>query len=294
MKKTLFFILFILNFNLVFSQTKIDFDSKYLFTTKNLGPDIKILTDSVVFKHENSIMFCDSALFNYETNYFDAFGNVRLIKPGKNLEDTVFLYGDTLHYSGQDKYAKVRNHVILKKDSLLLETNNSNYVSYLSGDAHPAVLFEGVKLRLSIIISNQFAGELNAKLYTTKYLKWYSEERQTLFNSKVSFKDSTEFIETTFSKIFTKTDGRIINKLSMFKRGIPTKISNLKTKSIVYYHNAPVFFIRRRSPSSIGVKILGAIPFSVLVNTSPLSHRLPVITAFILPPVRFKAGSISW
>lgn len=127
MKKTLFFILFILNFNLVFSQTKIDFDSKYLFTTKNLGPDIKILTDSVVFKHENSIMFCDSALFNYETNYFDAFGNVRLIKPGKNLEDTVFLYGDTLHYSGRDKYAKVRNHVILKKDSLLLETDSLDY-----------------------------------------------------------------------------------------------------------------------------------------------------------------------
>ena len=127
MKKTLFFILFILSLNLVFSQTKIDFDSKYLFTTEKLGPDIKILTDSVVFKHENSIMFCDSALFDYQTNYFDAFGNVRLIKPGKNLEDTVFLFGDTLHYSGRDKYAKVRNHVILKKDSLLLETDSLDY-----------------------------------------------------------------------------------------------------------------------------------------------------------------------
>jgi len=127
MKKTLLFILFILNFNLVFTQTKIDFDSKYLFTTKKLGPDIKILIDSVVFKHENSIMFCDSALFDYETNYFDAFGNVRLIKPGKDLKDTVFLYGDTLHYSGRDKYAEVRNHVILKKDSLLLETDSLDY-----------------------------------------------------------------------------------------------------------------------------------------------------------------------
>ena len=127
MKKKLLFILFILNFNIIFSQTKIDFDSKYLFTTEKLGPDIKILIDSVVFKHENSIMFCDSALFNYETNYFDAFGNVRLIKPGKNLEDTVFLYGDTLHYSGHDKYAEVRNHVILKKDSLLLKTDSLDY-----------------------------------------------------------------------------------------------------------------------------------------------------------------------
>jgi len=127
MKKILLFILFILTLNSVFAQTKIDFDSKYLFTTEKLGPDIKVLTDSVVFKHENSIMFCDSALFDYETNYFDAFGNVRIIKPGKNLEDTVFLFGDTLHYSGRDKYAKVRNHVILKKDSLLLETDSLDY-----------------------------------------------------------------------------------------------------------------------------------------------------------------------
>ncbi|NOZ34577.1 MAG: organic solvent tolerance protein OstA [Chlorobi bacterium] len=110
-----------------FSQTKIDFDSKYLFTTEKLGPEIKILTDSVVFKHGNSTMFCDSALFDYKTNYFDAFGNVRIIKPGKNLKDTVFLYGDTLHYSGRDKYAKIRNHVILKKDSLLLKTDSLDY-----------------------------------------------------------------------------------------------------------------------------------------------------------------------
>jgi len=127
MKKILFFIILFLNFTLIFSQTKIDFDSKYLFTTEKLGPDIKILTDSVVFRHENSIMYCDSALFDYKTNYFDAFGNVRIIKPGKNLEDTVFLFGDTLHYSGRNKYAKVRNHVNLKKDSLLLKTDSLDY-----------------------------------------------------------------------------------------------------------------------------------------------------------------------
>jgi len=110
-----------------FSQTKIDFDSKYLFTTEKLGPDIKVLTDSVVFKHENSVMFCDSALFDYQTNYFDAFGNIKIIKPGKNLKDTVFLYGDTLHYNGKEKYAKVRSNVILKKDSMMLITDSLDY-----------------------------------------------------------------------------------------------------------------------------------------------------------------------
>ncbi|NPA68599.1 MAG: organic solvent tolerance protein OstA [Chlorobi bacterium] len=127
MKKQLTLITLILIVNIGFSQTKIDFDSKYLFTTEELGPDIKILIDSVVFKHENAVMYCDSALFNYQTNYFDAFGNIEIIKPGKTLEDTVFLFGDTLHYSGKDKYAKIRNNVILKKDSLLLKTDSLDY-----------------------------------------------------------------------------------------------------------------------------------------------------------------------
>ncbi len=110
----------------VFSQKKIDFDSKFLFTTEELGTDIKVLTDSVVFKHENSIMFCDSALFNYGENYFDAYGNIKLVKPTKN-KDTVFLYGDTLHYSGKKKYAKVRNRVVLEKDSMVLTTDSLDY-----------------------------------------------------------------------------------------------------------------------------------------------------------------------
>jgi len=125
-KKNIFFI-FIFSISIsAFSQKKIDFDSKYLFTTEELGTDIKVLTDSVVFKHENSIMFCDSALFDYTNNYFDAFGNVRLIKPTKE-NDTVFLYGDTLHYSGKEKYARVRNNVILEKDSMVLITDSLDY-----------------------------------------------------------------------------------------------------------------------------------------------------------------------
>jgi lipopolysaccharide export system protein LptA len=118
---------FIIVFSIIGSaQKKIDFDSKFLFTTEELGPDIKVLTDSVVFKHENSIMFCDSALFNYGQNYFDAYGNIIIKKVTKD-KDTVYLYGDTLHYYGKKKYAKVRTNVILKKDSLILYTDSLDF-----------------------------------------------------------------------------------------------------------------------------------------------------------------------
>ena len=126
MKRIFFFILFLISINFSFSQKKIDFDSKFLFTTPELGPDIKVLIDSVVFKHEKSIMYCDSALFDYPNNYFDAYGNIEIIKPTKE-NDTVFLYGDTLHYSGKLKYAKIRNNVILEKDSLTLFTDSLDY-----------------------------------------------------------------------------------------------------------------------------------------------------------------------
>lgn len=126
MKRIVFFILLFSSVNFSFSQKKIDFDSKYLFTTEELGPDIKVLIDSVVFKHEKSIMYCDSALFDYSNNYFDAYGNIEIIKPTKE-NDTVFLYGDTLHYSGKLKYAKIRNNVILEKDSLTLFTDSLDY-----------------------------------------------------------------------------------------------------------------------------------------------------------------------
>jgi len=126
MKKVILFIISNLLIISTFSQKKIEFDSKFLFTTEELGVDIKVLTDSVVFKHENSIMYCDSALLDYANSFFDAFGNVKIIKLSEE-NDTIFLYGDTLHYSGKTKYAKIRNNVILIKDSLTLYTDSLDF-----------------------------------------------------------------------------------------------------------------------------------------------------------------------
>jgi len=126
-----FFILLILI--LVLFQTaaaqkkkKIQYKSGVLYTTEELGPDIKVLIDSVVFTHENAKMYCDSALFNPSANFFDAFGNIKVVKPTEE-KDTVFLYGDTLRYNGNRKLASVRNRVSLINDSLRLYTDSLDY-----------------------------------------------------------------------------------------------------------------------------------------------------------------------
>ncbi len=92
-----------------------------------LYPDVKILIGSVVLKHDSSYMFCDSALYNFSQQTFRAFGNVHVFSPTNNALDTVHMWGDSLNYHGEEKMAMVRENIILKKDSLMLYTNNLDY-----------------------------------------------------------------------------------------------------------------------------------------------------------------------
>ncbi len=103
----------------------IDYRSSILYTTAELGPDIKVLTDSVAFFHEGAEMYCDSALFNPSENYFKAFFRIEIIKPRET--DTVYMYGDSLHYSGITKIAKMRGNVILVQDSVTLSTDSLDF-----------------------------------------------------------------------------------------------------------------------------------------------------------------------
>lgn len=62
----------------------------------------------------------------------------------------------------------------------LVESNSQNiWVSHFSGDAHPSVLFNGVKFRLDILITHN-SSEKKAS-YTSRYIKWFSEAREVIF-----------------------------------------------------------------------------------------------------------------
>jgi len=126
---------------------------------------------------------------------------------------------------------------------LVMKDEQSTYISFLSGDAHPATLFEGVNLRLSIIIKNSF-NKRKTVLYSTKYLKWYAEERDELFNEKLIYRASDEFVQSTFPKVYNKISGLVLRKMLEYKKSMPEKYSYRQNNNIIYYHNAPVFFIR--------------------------------------------------
>ena len=87
-----------------------------------INPDAQILVGDVAFRHDSMYMYCDSALFYETSNSLDAYGNVRM-----NQGDTLFLYGDRLHYNGDEMLAKVRENVVMIDKEMTLTTDSLNY-----------------------------------------------------------------------------------------------------------------------------------------------------------------------
>ena len=89
---------------------------------KTATSDVQILKDDVVFFHEGAFMYCDSAYLYEQSNRFEAFSNVEI-----NQGDTIFVYGDYLHYEGNTRLAKLRNNVRMEDSQATLFTDSLNY-----------------------------------------------------------------------------------------------------------------------------------------------------------------------
>lgn len=89
--------------------------------------DAQILRGDVVFRHEEALMYCDSAYFYENTNSLDAFGHVRFVQ-GDSLRG----YCDKLFYDGNTRLARMRRHVRLEhgipdENPTILTTDSLNY-----------------------------------------------------------------------------------------------------------------------------------------------------------------------
>ncbi len=75
------------------------------------------LIGNVRFRHNQALMFCDSAYSYTDSNRFDAFGNVHIIQG-----DTLHLYGDKMFYNGDNRLARFVRNVKLVDKSITLTT----------------------------------------------------------------------------------------------------------------------------------------------------------------------------
>ena len=87
-----------------------------------IGKDARKLLGDVQVKHEDVLLFCDSAYIFTGSNSVDAFSHVKIIQG-----DTLTLTGDRLHYNGNTKLVRVRNNVKLVNKDITLLTDSLNY-----------------------------------------------------------------------------------------------------------------------------------------------------------------------
>jgi lipopolysaccharide export system protein LptA len=89
---------------------------------KRIDEDLRKLIGHVVFKHNNDLMYCDSAYFYKARNSLEAFGKVHLIH-----NDSVNLFGDYLKYNGDIRFGEVRRNVKLVDKYITLTTQNLDF-----------------------------------------------------------------------------------------------------------------------------------------------------------------------
>jgi lipopolysaccharide export system protein LptA len=97
-------------------------NSETLTFDKILNPDVQVLKGNVRFRHDNALMYCDSAYFLEKANSLNAFGHVRIVQG-----DTLFVYGDMLYYDGNTKLGRLRHNVRLINRKTTLTTDSLNY-----------------------------------------------------------------------------------------------------------------------------------------------------------------------
>ncbi len=123
--------------------------------------------------------------------------------------------------------------------NLVLSRYSFNAISFYSGDAHPSVLFDGVKYRLAIIIS----GSDSVGTYTSNYLRWYAEERPYLFEKLSYEKCVFDSGYLRFSKLGTNQLVGVLSKILTNKIKLQTYLKKTG-KGHLIYHRSPVFWIR--------------------------------------------------
>ncbi|WP_238325468.1 OstA-like protein [Lunatimonas lonarensis] len=87
------------------------------------GGGFERLKDSVVLKHQNSLIYCDSAHFYGPENLAKLFGRVKI----EDQEDPIVVTSRYAEYDGNTQLAKLRNTVVFKNAETTLYTDFLDY-----------------------------------------------------------------------------------------------------------------------------------------------------------------------
>jgi lipopolysaccharide export system protein LptA len=104
-------------------QSNIEILNANTLEFEDLGNEkIKRLIGDVQLKHDDALMFCDSAYIYSNSNTMDAYGHVKIVQG-----DSLRMFGDSLKYNGNTKVAILRGDIRLINNDVTLTTNYLDY-----------------------------------------------------------------------------------------------------------------------------------------------------------------------
>ncbi|MDR3653588.1 MAG: OstA-like protein [Paludibacter sp.] len=159
-------------------------NSETLTFNKQFSPDIQVLKGNVRFRHDNALLYCDSAYFFEKANSLNAFGHVRIVQG-----DTLFVYGDKLYYDGNTKLARLRHNVRLENRKTTLVTDSLNYDRV----ANLSYYYTGGKITDSL---NQL---------TSIWGQYSPATNDAIFKTKVHLKNKKFILDSDTLKYNTRT-----------------------------------------------------------------------------------------
>jgi lipopolysaccharide export system protein LptA len=139
----------------------------------------------VIFEHNNTKMYCDSAYMYSKQNIIHAFSNVHM-----NRADSLHMYGDFLLYNANTDIGKVRNNVRLENDSTELFTDSLDFNTL----TNIAYYFNGGEI---------ISGE---NTITSTIGFYYADEDLIFFKDSVVVLTPDYTVETDTLKYNTKTE----------------------------------------------------------------------------------------
>jgi lipopolysaccharide export system protein LptA len=121
----------------VFSQQKKQIELIQAETMKYdraIGENVRRLIDKVIFRHEDTQMYCDSAYLYANENKLTAFSKIKIV-----VNDSVNIYADKLYYNGNTKIAELHGNVRMVDNQMTLTTDhmfynlNTDVANYVDG-----------------------------------------------------------------------------------------------------------------------------------------------------------------
>ena len=167
--------------------------------------------------------------------------------------------------------------------NILIQSGSALHVSSYAGDAHPSVLFEGVRLRLAIVICEHARKDhvvpRRAAIFTTIFQRWYAAERDLLFRN-IAFLPSTPI---TRSEVFPRLGG--VYALAVWDKllsaGTAPLATHLGNGSTVFYQEAAQYFVKasQKLPYFSKNGLVGAPPHGRFLNCSEI--QAPALMALL-------------